>query len=135
MHMLFTIVYHVIKKREYIKIQGDGEMKFRCPVCGYIHIGNAPPANCPQCGAPGSKFVKVENETLTWAAEHVIGVAKDVNPKILEGLRRHLEEGRMRFPLFDSLATTRALEAAYAHAAWLHRSGHAPQAFTLPLPS
>lgn len=64
-------------------------MKFRCPVCGYIHIGNAPPANCPQCGAPGSKFVKVENETLTWAAEHVIGVAKDVDPKILEGLKAH----------------------------------------------
>jgi hypothetical protein len=37
----------------------------------------------------------------------------------------------MRFPLFDSTATTRALEAAYIHAAWLHREGKAPEAFTL----
>lgn len=64
-------------------------MKYRCPVCGYIHIGNALPANCPQCGAPGSKFTKVEVETMTWAAEHVIGVAKDVDPKIQEGLKAH----------------------------------------------
>jgi rubrerythrin len=64
-------------------------MKFRCPVCGYIHIGNAPPANCPQCGAAGSKFIKVESETMTWAAEHIIGVAKDNDPRILEGLKAH----------------------------------------------
>ena len=62
-------------------------MKFRCTVCGYIYEGETAPAKCPQCGAPAEKFVKVENETMNWAAEHVIGVAKDVDPRIIEGLR------------------------------------------------
>jgi rubrerythrin len=64
-------------------------MKYRCPICGYIHIGNAPPEKCPQCGAAGSKFAKVEEETMTWAAEHVIGVANGVDPRIIEGLKAH----------------------------------------------
>lgn len=33
-----------------------------------------------------------------------------------DALKHHLTENRMRFPLFDSEATTRALEAAYLHA-------------------
>jgi rubrerythrin len=64
-------------------------MKYRCIVCGYIHEGNAPPEKCPQCGAPAGKFVKVESEAMTWAAEHIIGVAKDVDPRIIEGLKMH----------------------------------------------
>lgn len=63
-------------------------MKYRCPVCGYIHEGNSAPEKCPQCGAPGDKFIKVEGtEEMIWAAEHIIGVAKDVDPRIVEGLR------------------------------------------------
>ncbi len=31
--------------------------KWRCEVCGYIHIGNEPPDYCPVCGAPKSAFV------------------------------------------------------------------------------
>ena len=62
-------------------------MKYRCSVCGYIHTGNTPPERCPQCGAPASKFVKIENETLAWAAEHVIGIAKDVDSRVVEGLK------------------------------------------------
>ena len=62
-------------------------MKFRCTVCGFIYEGDAPPANCPQCKAPAEKFVKVEGESMVWAAEHIIGVAKDVDPRIIEGLR------------------------------------------------
>ena len=34
----------------------------------------------------GSKFIKQE-EGMTWASEHVVGVAKDVDPEILQGLR------------------------------------------------
>ena len=62
--------------------------KWRCTVCGYIHEGDTAPANCPQCGVPAEKFVEIkEEEGMTWAAEHVLGVAKDVSPEILEGLR------------------------------------------------
>ncbi len=61
--------------------------KWRCPVCGYIHEGDTPPEACPQCKVPGSKFVKMEEEAMTWAAEHVVGVAKGAPEEILEGLR------------------------------------------------
>ncbi|MEG1547230.1 MAG: NADH peroxidase [Clostridia bacterium] len=62
-------------------------MKFRCTVCGYVHEGAEPPAFCPTCKAPASKFVPVDESSMTWAAEHVLGVAKGVDPKIIEGLR------------------------------------------------
>ncbi len=60
--------------------------KWICPVCGYVHEGDEAPEFCPQCKVPGSKFTEAKDE-LTWAAEHVVGVAKDVDPAILEGLR------------------------------------------------
>ncbi len=34
--------------------------KFRCTVCGYIHIGDEPPETCPICGAPKSAFEKID---------------------------------------------------------------------------
>ena len=62
-------------------------MKFRCTVCGYIAEGEAAPEFCPQCKAPASKFVVVEEGVMSWAAEHVIGVAKGVDQRIIEGLQ------------------------------------------------
>ena len=56
--------------------------KFVCTVCGYVYEGDAAPEFCPVCKAPASKFVE-----MTWAAEHVVGVAKGVDPEIIEGLR------------------------------------------------
>jgi rubrerythrin len=61
--------------------------KYRCPVCGYIFEGDAPPANCPQCKAPGEKFAPVEAAAMVWATEHVVGIAKDVDSRIIDGLR------------------------------------------------
>ena len=61
--------------------------KWICPVCGYVHEGPEAPEKCPQCGVPGSKFKEVEDSSRSWAAEHVVGVAKDVPEDILEGLR------------------------------------------------
>ena len=61
--------------------------KFVCPVCGYVYEGENPPEKCPQCGAPGSTFKEVKEESKSWAAEHVVGIAKDVPEDILEGLR------------------------------------------------
>jgi rubrerythrin len=62
-------------------------MKWTCSVCGYVFEGDNPPDNCPQCKAPASKFVAAGEGPTTWAAEHVIGVAKDVDPRVIEGLR------------------------------------------------
>ena len=47
--------------------------KWVCPVCGYVHEGDAAPAECPVCHVSGEKFKKVEGE-LTLAAEHEFGV-------------------------------------------------------------
>lgn len=61
--------------------------KFRCPVCGYIHEGDTPPAFCPQCKVPGDRFVEVVEDGMNWASEHKVGIAKGVDPEIIEGLR------------------------------------------------
>ena len=49
-----------------------------CSVCGYVYEGETAPEKCPVCKASSDKFVEQSGE-LTWAAEHVIGVAKDVS--------------------------------------------------------
>jgi rubrerythrin len=61
-------------------------MKFVCLVCGYVHEGGEPPAACPQCKAPAAKF-KAQSEGTAYAAEHTVGVAKDVEKDILDDLR------------------------------------------------
>ncbi len=63
--------------------------KFVCSICGYVHEGAEPPAKCPVCGAPASKFVEQPSSGLAYADEHRIGVAKDVDPEIIEGLRQN----------------------------------------------
>ena len=60
--------------------------KFVCSVCGYVHEGDSAPETCPQCGVPASKFNEQSGE-MSWAAEHVLGVAQGVDPAIIEGLR------------------------------------------------
>ena len=61
--------------------------KYVCQICGYVHIGDSAPEVCPQCKAPASKFTLQEENEKSWAAEHVVGVAKGVDPEIIEGLR------------------------------------------------
>ena len=61
--------------------------KFVCTICGYIHEGNTPPEFCPQCKAPASKFEEMKETATVYADEHRIGVAKDCDPRIIEGLR------------------------------------------------
>ena len=65
-------------------------MKFVCSVCGYVHEGDQAPEACPICKAPTEKFTKVEGE-LTWASEHVVGVAQGVREDILEDLRSNFQ--------------------------------------------
>ena len=72
-------------------------MKFVCPVCGYVEEfdGDELPADfkCPTCGVPGSRFVKQEEGNLEWAAEHIVGIAKqgEVSEDILADLRSNFE--------------------------------------------
>jgi len=61
--------------------------KFVCTICGYVHEGAEAPEKCPQCGAPKSKFIEKEEGARQWADEHKIGVAKDIDPEVYEGLK------------------------------------------------
>ena len=64
--------------------------KFVCSVCGYVYEGEAAPEVCPVCKAPASKFVEQSGE-MSWAAEHVVGVAADVPEDIKADLRANFE--------------------------------------------
>lgn len=66
--------------------------KWECSVCGYIHVGEEPPDECPVCGADSTKFVEVTEV----AAENVAAETspeKGVGPfdKLIElMLKNHL---------------------------------------------
>ena len=60
--------------------------KFVCSVCGYVYEGDAAPEKCPQCNAPASKFTEQSGD-MSWAAEHVVGVAQGVPQDIIDDLR------------------------------------------------
>ena len=62
--------------------------KFVCLVCGYVYEGESAPDECPICHAPASKFAEQAAEK-TWAAEHVVGIAKGVDQRIIDGLREN----------------------------------------------
>ena len=72
--------------------------KWVCPVCGYVHEGEFPPAECPVCHVSGDKFL-LQSEEKSWAAEHVVGVGKvfgddvpeEVRKEIIDGLRANFE--------------------------------------------
>ena len=61
--------------------------KWKCLICGEIVESETRPEQCPLCKAPGEKFVEITDTEMTWAAEHVIGIAKDAPEEIKEGLR------------------------------------------------
>jgi len=66
--------------------------KWRCTVCGEIVESDVRPDKCPLCKAPGEKFEEiVESGEMTWAAEHIVGVAKDAPAEIIEGLRANFQ--------------------------------------------
>ena len=59
--------------------------KFVCTVCGYIYEGEAAPEKCPVCGVGADKFIEKSGD-LSFADEHIIGVAKGVDQEIIDGL-------------------------------------------------
>ncbi|MDR2658423.1 MAG: NADH peroxidase [Spirochaetaceae bacterium] len=60
--------------------------KWICMVCGYVHTGDKPPEFCPTCKAPASKFKEETGGGGSYAAEHIIGIAKDVEEDIKKDL-------------------------------------------------
>ncbi len=60
--------------------------KFVCTVCGYVYEGETAPEQCPICKAGSDKFIEQTGD-LKWADEHRVGVAKDVDPRVMEGLQ------------------------------------------------
>ncbi len=63
--------------------------KFVCSICGYVHEGDSAPDKCPICNAPASKFTESNNDEMTWADQHVVGVAEGVDEEIIQGLREN----------------------------------------------
>jgi rubrerythrin len=61
--------------------------KFVCTICGYIHEGDSAPETCPVCHAQADKFIEKNEDLLSWADEHRIGIAKEVDLEVVEGLR------------------------------------------------
>ena len=64
--------------------------KFVCSVCGYVHEGDAPPEKCVVCKASASKFI-AQSEDMTWASEHVVGVAEGAPEDVIAELRANFE--------------------------------------------
>ncbi len=60
--------------------------KFVCSVCGYVAEGKIR-KNVRYAMPKADKFVAMQEGKREWADQHVIGVAKDVDPEVVQGLR------------------------------------------------
>ncbi len=103
--------------------------KWVCSVCGYVFEGEQAPEACPVCKAPASKFIEQSGD-LSWAAEHVIGVAADVSDDIKSDLRANFEGECSEVGMY--LAMSRAAHregypeiGLYYHQAALEEADHA----------
>lgn len=65
------------------------EKKFRCLVCGYVHTGENPPAECPVCHVKSDKFKEVVEDGSKWACEHKIGDGIVDDAEVTQGLKDH----------------------------------------------
>ena len=85
--------------------------KWRCKVCGEIIESETCPEQCPRCKVKGDdKFEEVAEDKMTWAAEHVVGVAKDAPEAIKEGLRANFEGECSEVGMYLAMARVAARE-------------------------
>jgi predicted O-linked N-acetylglucosamine transferase (SPINDLY family) len=113
------------------------------PVCGHTTASDALWCGVPVVTMPKESFISRVAASLLHAVGLPELVAADLvsyeakalelalDKNKLQAVRKHLEEGRMTFPLFDATATARALEAAYIKAAKIHRGQTAPKPFAV----
>ena len=105
--------------------------KWRCTVCGEIVESDVRPDKCPLCKAPGEKFEEiVESGEMTWAAEHIVGVAKDAPAEIIEGLRANFQGECTEVGMYLAMSRVAAREgypeiALYWKEAALEEAEHA----------
>ncbi len=103
--------------------------KFVCSVCGYVYEGDTPPAECPQCHAPGEKFEK-QSDVSDWAAEHEVGVAANASEDIKADLRANFEGECTEVGMYLAMARVACREGypeigAYWKEAAYDEAGHA----------
>ena len=85
--------------------------KWRCKVCGEIIESENYPEQCPRCKVMGEDmFEEVVDNKMTWAAEHVVGVAKGAPDAIIEGLRPNFEGERSEVGMYLAMARVAARE-------------------------
>ena len=85
--------------------------KWRCKVCGEIIESENYPEQCPRCKVKGEdKFEEVVDYKMTWAAEHVVGVAKGAPDAIIEGLRANFEGECSEVGMYLAMARVAARE-------------------------
>ena len=65
--------------------------KWRCPICGEIIESETRPEKCPRCKVAGEKLQEVVEDEMSWATEHVVGIAKDAPEDIIADLRANFE--------------------------------------------
>ena len=105
--------------------------KWRCTICGEIVESDVRPDKCPLCKAPSEKFEEiVESGEMTWAAEHVVGVAKDAPMEIIEGLRANFQGECTEVGMYLAMSRVAAREgypeiALYWKEAALEEAEHA----------
>ena len=105
--------------------------KWRCTVCGEIVESDVRPDQCPLCKVPGEKFEEiVETAEMTWATEHVVGIAKDAPAEIIEGLRANFQGECTEVGMYLAMSRVAAREgypeiALYWKEAALEEAEHA----------
>ena len=99
--------------------------KFVCTVCGYVHEGDSAPEFCPICKQPAEKFKEqASSDSLVWADEHVVGIAKGVDEEVIMGLRANFEGECTEVGMYLAMARVAEREgypeigAFYKLAAW-----------------
>ena len=94
--------------------------KWVCSVCGYVHEGDTPPAECPVCHVGADKFIE-QKEEKSWAAEHVVGVGKSFGNDVPEEVRKEIIDGLNLSldlsPEFEKIAENFAAAAGEDYAA------------------
>ena len=105
--------------------------KWKCSVCGEIVESDVRPERCPLCKVPGEKFEEiVEGGEMTWAAEHIVGVAKGAPEAIIEGLRANFQGECTEVGMYLAMSRVAAREgypeiALYWKEAALEEAEHA----------
>jgi rubrerythrin len=84
--------------------------KWKCTICGQIVESETCPSACPLCKAPAEKFVELKDEGITWASEHVVGIASDVPEEIKEGLRANFNGECTEVGMYLAMARVAARE-------------------------